>query len=62
MFLIHFTFPTQRKEPLDDALHVRFATRLTEVERVNDADRDEAWKRSFFIPLAPDIATKATED
>jgi hypothetical protein len=42
----HFAFPKQRKEPLEDALHVRNAVaRFDQVEDVNDADRDEAWKR-----------------
>ena len=42
----HFAFPKQRKEPLEDALHVRNAmARFDQVEGVNDADRDEAWKR-----------------
>jgi hypothetical protein len=41
----HFAFPKQRKEPLEDALHVRNAmARFDQVEGVNDADRDEAWK------------------
>jgi len=42
----HFAFPKQRKEPLEDALHVRNAmARFDQVEGVNDADRDEAWRR-----------------
>jgi hypothetical protein len=42
----HFAFPKQRKEPLEDALHVRNAmARFDQVEDVNDADRDEARKR-----------------
>ena len=42
----HFAFPKQRKEPLEDALHVRNAiARFDQVEDVSDADRDEAWKR-----------------
>ena len=41
-----FAFPKQRKEPLEDALHVRNAlARFDQVEDVSDADRDEAWKR-----------------
>ena len=41
-----FAFPKQRKEPLEDALHVRNAiARFGQVEGVNDADRDEAWRR-----------------
>ena len=41
-----FAFPDQRKEPLEDANHVRNAiARFNQVEGVSDADRDEAWKR-----------------
>jgi hypothetical protein len=41
-----FAFPKQRKEPLDDASHVRNAVaRFDQVEDVTDAERDEAWKR-----------------
>lgn len=40
-----FAFPKQRKEPLTDAGHVRNAVaRFDQVEKVSDADRDEAWK------------------
>jgi hypothetical protein len=42
----HFAFPKQRKEPLEDASHVRNAlVRFDQVEGVSDANRDEAWKR-----------------
>lgn len=41
-----FAFPRQRKEPLEDASHVRNAVaRFNQVEGVTDAERDEAWKR-----------------
>jgi len=41
-----FAFPAQRKEPLEDASHVRNAiARFDQVEGVSDADRDEAWRR-----------------
>jgi hypothetical protein len=41
-----FAFPRQRKEPLDDAQHVRNAiARFDQVKDVSDAERDEAWKR-----------------
>jgi hypothetical protein len=41
-----FAFPDQRKEPLENASHVRNAiSRFNQVEGVNDADRDAAWKR-----------------
>ena len=41
-----FAFPHQRKEPLEDASHVRNAiARFDQVEGVTDAERDAAWKR-----------------
>ena len=41
-----FAFPDQRKEPLEDASHVRNAiARFNQVEGVSDNDRDAAWKR-----------------
>ncbi len=41
-----FAFPKQRKEPLEDAAHVRNAVaRFDQVKGVSDAERDEAWKR-----------------
>jgi hypothetical protein len=41
-----FAFPKQRKEPLNDASHVRNAiARFDQVEGVSDAERDEAWSR-----------------
>jgi hypothetical protein len=41
-----FAFPMQRKEPLDDAGHVRNAiSRFDQVEGVSDSDRDTAWRR-----------------
>jgi hypothetical protein len=41
-----FAFPKQRKEPLEDAGHVRNAiARFDQVQGVTDAERDEAWKR-----------------
>ena len=41
-----FAFPKERKEPFDDAAHVRNAiARFDQVEGVSDAERDEAWKR-----------------
>src|SRR4051794_2360183 len=41
-----FAFPNERKEPLNDAKHVRNAiARFDQVEGVSDAERTEAWKR-----------------
>jgi hypothetical protein len=40
-----FAFPKQRKEPLENATHVRNAiARFDQVEGVTDAERDQAWK------------------
>ena len=42
----HFAFPKQRKEPLEDASHVRNAVaRFDQVQGVTDQERDEAWTR-----------------
>ncbi|MCE9659825.1 MAG: hypothetical protein K8R60_14790 [Burkholderiales bacterium] len=41
-----FAFPEQRKEPLENAAHVRNAiARFNQVKDVSDAERDAAWKR-----------------
>jgi hypothetical protein len=41
-----FAFPKQRKEPINDASHVRNAVaRFDQVEGVSDSDRDAAWRR-----------------
>ena len=41
-----FAFPKQRKEPLENASHVRNAVaRFNQVRDVSDDERDEAWKR-----------------
>jgi hypothetical protein len=41
-----YAFPKERKEPLNDADHVRNAmARFDQVEGVSDSERDEAWKR-----------------
>ncbi len=40
-----FAFPKERKEPLENASHVRNAiARFNQVEGVTDAERDTAWK------------------
>ena len=40
-----FAFTKQRKEPLENAAHVRNAiARFNQVEGVTDAERDDAWK------------------
>jgi hypothetical protein len=41
-----FAFPKERKEPLNNASHVRNAiARFNQVEGVSDRERDEAWSR-----------------
>ncbi len=41
-----FAFPKERKEPLNNASHVRNAmARFNQVEGVSESERDEAWKR-----------------
>lgn len=41
-----FAFPKERKEPLNNASHVRNAmARFNQVEGVSDNERDEAWSR-----------------
>ncbi|HEU4810417.1 MAG TPA: DUF6582 domain-containing protein [Sphingomicrobium sp.] len=41
-----YAFPKERKEPLNNASHVRNAVaRFNQVEGVSDSERDDAWKR-----------------
>jgi hypothetical protein len=41
-----FAFPKQRKEPIEDAAHVRAAAaRFMQVQDVTEEERDAAWKR-----------------
>lgn len=41
-----FAFPAERKEPLENASHVRNAmARFGQVQGVSDAERDAAWRR-----------------
>src|ERR671937_1473264 len=41
-----FAFPKERKEPLNDARHVRNAVAsFDQVEGVSDSERDAAWRR-----------------
>ena len=41
----HFAFVKQRKEPIENAAHVRNAiARFNQVEGVTDDERDQAWK------------------
>jgi hypothetical protein len=41
-----FAFPREKKEPLEDAAHVRNAiARFNQVQGVSDTERDAAWKK-----------------
>jgi len=41
-----FAFPAQRKEPLENASHVRNAiARFDQLQDVSDDERDAAWRR-----------------
>ena len=41
-----FAFPKERKEPLENAAHVRNAiARFNQVEGVSEAEKDAAWTR-----------------
>jgi hypothetical protein len=41
-----YAFPKERKEPLENAAHVRNAiARFNQVEGVTEAEKDAAWKR-----------------
>lgn len=52
-----YAFPKQRKEPLEDASHVRNAiARFDQVKGVTDAERDDAWKRIKAAAKTFDVA------
>lgn len=56
-----FAFPTQRKEPLENADHVRNAIgRFNQVEGVSDSERDEAWKRILTAAKKFDVNVSET--
>ena len=45
-----FAFAKQRKEPLENAAHVRNAiARFNQVEGVTDEERDAAWKHIHAV-------------
>lgn len=57
-----FAFPKQRKEPLEDATHVRNAVaRFNQVKDVTDAERDEAWKRIHAAAKKFDVELKESD-
>ena len=54
-----FAFPKQRKEPIEDAAHVRAAlARFDQVEGVSNREREEAFHRiqaaakKFHVPMS----------
>ena len=56
-----FAFAEQRKEPLENAAHVRNAVaRFNQVKGVSDSERDAAWRRmkaaakKFDVELSED--------
>ena len=54
-----FAFPKQRKEPLENAAHVRNAiARFNQVEGVTDAERDTAWKHITAAAKKFDVEVK----
>jgi hypothetical protein len=56
-----FAFPTERKEPLTDARHVRNAiARFDQVEGVSDAERDRAWQRILAAAKRHDVEVSAS--
>ena len=60
-----FAFPHQRKEPLENASHVRDAiARFDQVEGVSDTDRDAAWTRilSAARKFGVDVHEKSWRD
>ena len=55
-----FAFPKQRKEPLEDASHVRNAiARFDQVKGVSDDERDEAWQRIKAAAKKYDVEVEA---
>lgn len=57
-----FAFEKQRKEPLENASHVRNAVaRFNQVEGVSDADRDAAWKRIKAAAKKFDVEVHETD-
>lgn len=57
-----FAFPEQRKEPINDAAHVRNAiARFDQVEDVTDTERDEAWKRITAAAKKYDVEVEADD-
>ena len=54
-----FAFPKERKEPLENATHVRNAiSRFDQVKDVTDAERDTAWKHILAAAKKYDVEVK----
>jgi len=57
-----FAFPKQRKEPLENAAHVRNAVaRFDQVTGVTDAERDDAWARILAAARTHGVAVHAKD-
>ncbi len=56
-----FAFPDERKEPLENAAHVRNAiSRFNQVKDVSDAERDAAWTRIKAAAKKYDVEVRET--
>ena len=56
-----FAFPKERKEPLNNASHVRNAiARFNQVEGVSDEERDAAWSRIKKAAKKHDVEVSET--
>jgi hypothetical protein len=57
-----FAFPKQRKEPLENASHVRNAVaRFDQVKGVSDAERDDAWRRIKMAARRYDVLVREND-
>ena len=57
-----FAFPKDRKEPLNDASHVRNAiARFDQVEGVSDSEREAAWRRIRAAARKYGVEVKAND-
>ena len=57
-----FAFPKQRKEPLENASHVRnAAARFNQVQGVTEAERKSAWKRIEAAAKKYDVELKSSK-
>ncbi|MDB5703458.1 MAG: hypothetical protein JWN66_574 [Sphingomonas bacterium] len=55
-----FAFPKQRKEPIENASHVRNAiARFNQVEGVTDDERDTAW--NHILKAAKEFGVEVSE-